>query len=565
MHYKLDNVQNYFKLPIEYNDKKMLVSENIKNDLELHNAKDNNSIYNSLFINNNKYAINTVDLWSNYYTYDKSFIKDTQKLLKSDISYNIQNLQCWDQIKGENEFNDKYSYINNHYLKFLNNSSLFLQILCLYKFISPIFALLYPIFVAIVPYFFLKLSPLKISLSQYLAFVKIYIMNSSIVKLFTTFSIHNWRNTVYLLFSVIMYFVSLYQNIISCIHFHYNMKNINGYILELTEYIKNGIKNMNNFSTTCHNLKTYKPFLNNMTQHKRILFERLKTFENITNYSWNFHNLSHMGYSMKVLYHIYYDTDFHNAMMYSFGFNGFILNLNDIQSNIKSSHINLVKFSKTTKFKEAYYPIFKNKKHVKNNYSISNNLIISGPNASGKTTLIKTTLFNILISQQIGCGFYKSGNIRNYKYIHSYLNIPDTSDRDSLFQAEARRCREIISTLKHDEKEYHFCIFDELYSGTNPYEANASAYAFIKYLLKHKIDFMLTTHFVELCNNLEETKHIKNTQMEIINNNDDIKYLYKLVNGISKHRGGVKVLKQLDYPVEIINETIKYLNKNHSI
>ena len=76
---------------------------------------------------------------------------------------------------------------------------------------------------------------------------------------------------------------------------------------------------------------------------------------------------------------------------------------------------------------------------------------------------------------------------------------------------------------------------------------------------------MLTTHFVELCNNLEETKHIKNAQMEIINNNDDIKYLYKLVNGISKHRGGVKVLKQLDYPVEIINETIKYLNKNHSI
>ena len=53
--------------------------------------------------------------------------------------------------------------------------------------------------------------------------------------------------------------------------------------------------------------------------------------------------------------------------------------------------------------------------------------------------------------------------------------------------------------------------------------------------------------------------------MEIINNNDDIKYLYKLVNGISKHRGGVKVLKQLDYPVEIINETIKYLNKNHNI
>ena len=40
---------------------------------------------------------------------------------------------------------------------------------------------------------------------------------------------------------------------------------------------------------------------------------------------------------------------------------------------------------------------------IKNSYKLDNNLILTGPNASGKTTLLKSTLFNILLSQQIGC------------------------------------------------------------------------------------------------------------------------------------------------------------------
>ena len=56
-----------------------------------------------------------------------------------------------------------------------------------------------------------------------------------------------------------------------------------------------------------------------------------------------------------------------------------------------------------------------------------------------KQLYLKTSLFNIILSQQIGCGFYKSAKINPYNYIHCYLNIPDTSGRDSLFQAEAQK------------------------------------------------------------------------------------------------------------------------------
>ena len=68
------------------------------------------------------------------------------------------------------------------------------------------------------------------------------------------------------------------------------------------------------------------------------------------------------------------------------------------------------------------------------------------------------------------------------RYLHCYINIPDTSGRDSLFQAEARRCKEILSLIENNKENNHFCIFDELYSGTNPIEAVATSYSYLKYI-----------------------------------------------------------------------------------
>ena len=66
------------------------------------------------------------------------------------------------------------------------------------------------------------------------------------------------------------------------------------------------------------------------------------------------------------------------------------------------------------------------------------NIIITGPNAAGKTTTIKATIINLLLSQQLGLGFFEKCQTSTFDYIHSYLNIPDSCSRDSLFQAEAK-------------------------------------------------------------------------------------------------------------------------------
>ena len=110
----------------------------------------------------------------------------------------------------------------------------------------------------------------------------------------------------------------------------------------------------------------------------------------------------------------------------------------------------------------------------------------------------------MLLSQQFGYGFYKKAKISLFDYIHCYLNIPDTSSLDSLFQAEARRCLNILNKIKVNPNKKNFCIFDELFSGTNPYEAVSSATAYLKHISSNKnVKFMLTTHFISLCRKMK--------------------------------------------------------------
>ena len=190
---------------------------------------------------------------------------------------------------------------------------------------------------------------------------------------------------------------------------------------------------------------------------------------------------------------------------------------------------------------------------VANDIVLDKQLVITGPNAAGKTTVIKSTLFNIILSQQIGYGFYERAEIAPYDYLHCYLNIPDTSGRDSLFQAESRRCMEILRCIMDNPTKRHFCIFDELYSGTNPYEAVAAAYGYIAFISKNpRVDLILTTHYIELCELLEKRNAGAITNLHMSVSPDTGAYLYKIAGGISSIKGGLKVLRDLDYPSEIV-------------
>ena len=373
----------------------------------------------------------------------------------------------------------------------------------------------------------------------------------------------DFRTTFYSIGALIFYGFQIYNNILACIRFHHYMTNLHSFFTDINNYISYSIKNMEIYLNYINELTTYSKYKTIVQSHLDNLNNYSNRIRKISPYSWNISQLLSLGYIQRSFYSIYNDEELHASIMFSFGFHGYIDNILGIQNNITNKVMSYCNYNKKKKTKITKGFFCNNNDPVKNTYELKKKFIITGPNASGKTTLLKSTLFNIILSQQLGCGYYSKAIVNPYKHIHCYLNIPDTTGRDSLFQAEARRCKEIMESTKNNN-EKHFCIFDELYSGTNPYEAEASSYSFIKYLSEFKnVDFMMTTHLIKLCENIDKNKKIENYNMITEDIGDcDFKYTYKLKKGISKIKGAVKVLKELEYPQNIIDTTLEYLKNN---
>ena len=570
----ISEINNHFKMPIFYNDKKMKIKQHIVTDLELVKTIDASGckpIYNYFFNNDNDVSEKLIEQVADYYTTDVDFITQNQELLKSykvcDKKYTTHSpnygniLEIWNEIKCETDFKEKYYYIDWPMLEFLNKSEHFLQFMSMYNLASPIISLLIPVFILIVPFFIIKLKGLELTVNEYIEVLKVLAQSHAIGKLFTQFNDVSLNEKIYLVISAAFYFFSIYQNVTVCLKFHNNMIKIHKHFDEISNYIDYTIKSMDNYLIYSADLTTQNVF-NNVLREKKQILENLKNkIAFITEYKiTSVKKIQEIGYILKYFYELHDDLVYNEVIMYSLGFNGYVDCLEGLQKNIEERKINYSAFVKSkvkSQFKNNYYGPLKDDNPIKNTIKFKKNIIVTGPNASGKTTILKSTLINIILTQQFGCGFYDSAQINPFKYIHCYLNIPDTSGRDSLFQAEARRCKDILDLVKTNEDETHFCGFDELYSGTNPDEAVTSSTAFMNYLIKNpNVNCILTTHFIKVCKKLQKNKNIINCHMETEKKDDRLIYKYKLLDGISEVKGGVAVLTAMDYPKEIISNTI---------
>jgi hypothetical protein len=576
---------DYFHLPISFLDNKKSIEKHVITDLELQKTDNTKSLYEYVF-NPDKcpFAQKTIPLWSAYYTSDKQFLKDSQRLIKSKIpsieSDYINVDEIWKEIKGETSFEDKYFYIDWDHLKFLNTNNTFLQCMSIYNMSSPILSLSLPIFFLIFPFILLKLQGIEITMTKYIEVVKIMFQKHQLGQIFMIDSA-TWEKRVYIMVSLGFYIFQIYQNVMSCIRFYKNMTKIHEQLFTMRDYINDTVKRMNAFEEQCKLLKSYQPFISRMNEKREILKTMYKDLESVSENKLSLRKTTEVGYIMKYFYQLYKNPQYHDALQYSFGFNGYIHNINNLKKSVEIGQMSAFKIlglkrnadsnsnvkckgNYKTKFKNAYFPSLVGKCPVKNTYKLKKPMLITGPNAAGKTTMIKTTIFNILCSQQTGFGYYESASFSPFDYIHCYINIPDTSGRDSLFQSEARRCKDIIDVMKNSgDDATHFCVFDELYSGTNPYEAIASATAFLRYLNTHTNScYMITTHFLDICNRMKKDKTVLNMHMKIDEStiNGDFIYTYKLQKGISHIKGGVKVLRDLDYPQYIIDETKRMID-----
>ena len=570
---KINEINNYFKIPIYYNDNKVEINQNIISDLELVKTIDSSSnpIYTYFFDNNNDVSTKINEQISQYYTTDTNFLKDNQILLKeyiqlgvkyTDYSSNYKNiLNIWNELKIDTGFKERYYFIEWEILEFLNRSQWFLQFMSIYNLLSPIISLLVPIIILIIPFFIIKMKGLQITINEYIDVLKIVANQNAIGKLFVVnLSEINSQEKIYIFISAAFYLFSIYQNFMVCVRFNNNMKVIHEHFNEIRIYLYHTIISMENYLNYSIKLKSHNEFNLIIKDKLNVLKNIQEKIKTITDYNMlNFSKISEIGYVFKCFYELHTDSIYDDAIMYSLGFNGYVDCLKGLQNNILERKINYCLFidnSKRTIFKNCYYANLKNLNPIKNTVKLKQNMIITGPNASGKTTTLKSILINIIFSQQFGCGFYDSAKMKPFNHIHCYLNIPDTSGRDSLFQAEARRCKEILDIISVNKSHTHFCAFDELYSGTNPEEAEQSATSFMKYITKYNnVSCLLTTHFIKVCKKLEKSKTIINYKMLTDKNDNELKYKYILEEGISDVKGGIIVLKQMNYPKEIIENT----------
>ena len=379
-----------------------------------------------------------------------------------------------------------------------------------------------------VPFFMLKFSGITITIESYYRVLMNIFSKHALGNVFTIMEDVSWEKRIYAIVSVVFYFFSIYQNSIVCYRFYKNFKSIHTDLFLLRDYLTTTIENMNTIEQYSIKHNTYLPFIQSIYPHKEYCVKLLEELNVITEFDiTKLHIKSRqIGYIMKYFYEFHINKDIQNTIEFSFGLNSYMEHMNGINSLHREKLINKCKFGKKTKMEKAFYPYLMFSEPVKNDIDLSKNIAITGPNASGKTTILKTVLFNLIFSQSFGYGFYSKATINLYNHIHCYLNIPDTSGRDSLFQAEARRCKEILESL--EDGNQHFCIFDELFSGTNPSEACASSYGFIKYLIKqNNIDFILTTHLTELCKKIEPM--MENQHMNV-NKDDEFNFNYTYQN-----------------------------------
>ena len=198
------------------------------------------------------------------------------------------------------------------------------------------------------------------------------------------------------------------------------------------------------------------------------------------------------------------------------------------------------------------------KKPIPNSLKIknkTNSIIVTGPNAAGKSTYIKTIFVNAILAQTLGVVFAKKWiSPGTYKYIDTYFNVPDIEGKASTFQAEMRRCYDFIKTLENIKKEsYSLVSLDEIFTSTNYKEGVAGSYSIIKYISDNYPNTLslITTHY-HCLSKLEEIS--KNRIMNFcFKVNKGLIYSYKVRKGISEDHVALDLLEKEGFPDDILN------------
>lgn len=205
-----------------------------------------------------------------------------------------------------------------------------------------------------------------------------------------------------------------------------------------------------------------------------------------------------------------------------------------------------------------YHPLIDNP--VINSIFEKKGVLLTGSNASGKSTFLKTVGINAILAQSIFTCTAKKIELKRCKVYSSMSLKDDLENNESYYIVEIKALKRIIDASRNGEQI--ICFVDEVLRGTNTVERISASTEILKSFCVGKNKNVLcfaATHDIELTHLLEE--YYANYHFEEQIKEDDILFNYKLIKGRATSRNAIQLLKVIGYDDEIIDAARKRADK----
>jgi DNA mismatch repair ATPase MutS len=193
--------------------------------------------------------------------------------------------------------------------------------------------------------------------------------------------------------------------------------------------------------------------------------------------------------------------------------------------------------------KDIGHPLL-GKSCVKNDISIKpplRCLLITGSNMSGKSTYLRTSGLNLVLAYA-GTTVKATSFHASLMDVHTCMRVSDNLEKGiSSFYAEILRIKTIVEKVKSNESV--FFLLDEIFKGTNSMDRHTGAKALIKNTISNSAIGLVSTHDLELAELEDGDSRVRNYHFEEYYKNNEIAFDYKLLDGVSKKRNAIFLMK----------------------
>ncbi len=208
--------------------------------------------------------------------------------------------------------------------------------------------------------------------------------------------------------------------------------------------------------------------------------------------------------------------------------------------------------------KDIYHPYISDP--VSNSIKAEKGILLTGSNASGKSTFLKTVALNAISAQTIHTVAANSFHSAFFA-IYSSMSLRDNlSGGESYYMVEIRALKRILDEMKYEERPL-LCFVDEVLRGTNTVERIAASTQILKSLAVKNVLCFAATHDIELTNLLKVEYDNYHFTEEV--RNGDVLFNYQLLPGSATTRNAIKLLETIGYPSDII-KTAEQMAENFS-